>query len=162
MSFIQKGKNNIKYLAVIAFFAVISATGLLWFASSQKFEFPPFTFKIEFNSRLLVFNLYPIEPEMIKVSFNQKVDVSTLSSLTIKLFAVSVSAGSAGQKEELPGENLTYDYDEEEKTLTITPKKGMIGGCAACYYELELTNQIKDLRGNSLKPATYSQMTVNG
>jgi len=107
-----------------------------------------------FKAELLLVQLYPIQPEIIKIKFNKDVDPLTLNSKTVKLFVVSISAGTAGEKNDLSDE-LNYNYDKNNRILSITSKGMIIGGCAACRYELQLTDQIKDLEGNSLSPTTF-------
>lgn len=121
---------------------------------AEKIQKQIYKEEAKFVGELVLSQLYPNpnKPEMIKIKFNKDVDESTLNSSTIKLFAVGASVGSQGQRQDL-SEELNYSYQKEERILIITSKGMIIGGCAACYYELQLTDGVKDLKGNSLKPA---------
>lgn len=158
---IGKGKRDGVYLLLAVFVGVSVLAGLLWVIDNQRIDIPQFNLTNKIGSNLVAFDLYPLEPEVIKISFTRPIDPATLNSASVRLFAISVSAGTAGERQEVPGIVLNYAYDSSEKLLTITPVSGIIGGCAACYYELELTDKIKDLRGNPVEPRKYSQMTVN-
>lgn len=103
----------------------------------------------DFSAELLDFKLYPAPEEIIKIKFNKDMDEKTLNSQTVKLWAVGGSVGTQGEREDMSKlVNLIYEYDKTNHILTIT-SNDQIGGCASCTYEIELTDQIKDTKGDS-------------
>lgn len=115
-------------------------------------------YNTEFKAELISFKLAPLfAEEKIEVKFNKDVDESTLNSSNIKLWAVGISIGTAGEgeKEDISA-SINYNYDSKNRTLNITGEH-IIGGCVACIYELELTDKVKDVEGNSLVPVTFKQ-----
>ncbi len=90
--------------------------------------------------------------------FSEAMDQTTITAGNINLYAVGLSIGTAGEKS-LSNDILNeygLSYNETDYTLTINLSVNPdLLICASCTWELEFTDQVKDLAGNSLVAKTF-------
>ena len=94
---------------------------------------------------------------VVNVQFSANVDTKTLTNENIKIESVSLSVGSAGQRNEIG--SLIFEYNTGNETLNIKSEDKSLGGCTACGYELIFSDRVLDTEGNTLE-ATIIELSI--
>jgi len=85
-----------------------------------------------------------------KFEFDEEIDSTTLNIGNINLLSVSDNKKTLNNK---PIKSIKYN--KSEYILTIFVDTNLLE-CQGCKWELQFTNKIKDLAGNSLIPKSFS------
>lgn len=90
-----------------------------------------------------------------KFEFNNDIDSQTLKIGNINLYSSSDTSTSQGKKIINNRPIKSLKYNKGDKSLTILVDTVSLK-CSSCTWELDFTDKIEDMEGNSITPKAFS------